>query len=271
MAGVGRAGLGTGRPRARLLLTEVGLVVAGVLVYFGVRGLTAASPAAAVANSETVVGFERRLGLDIETAVQDLLLGWEPFVVAMNWVYIWGHWPVISAVLVWLFLTRQPAYREVRAVLLLSGAVGLLVFAGFPVAPPRLADPTVVDTVTEHSQSYRVLQPAALVNKYAAMPSLHVGWDLLMGIAIVSNARAVAVRAVGFVLPAVMVVAVVATGNHYLVDAVAGVALVLASLVVVRGLQDSRGSTPAGPTGAVPRQRSGAGSDRDDPDRVARR
>src|SRR3990170_7703287 len=184
MTGGERAGLVRGRPRRRLLLTEVALVVAGVLVYFGARGLPAASPATALANAEHLVEVERGLGLDVETAVQDLLLGWEPVVVVMNWVYIWGHWPVISAVLVWLFLTRQPAYREVRAVLLLSGAVGLVVFAGFPVAPPRLADPSVVDTVTEHSNSYRVLQPAGLTNKYAAMPSLHVGWDLLMGIAI---------------------------------------------------------------------------------------
>ena len=258
-----QAGMVRQHARLRLLLHEVALVVAGVLVYFGVRGMTAGSRAAALDNARSLVEIEQRLGMRLEDEVQDLVLGWEPAVTLANWAYIWGHWPVIAAVLVWLFLSRPEAYREVRGALLLSGAVGLVVFAGFPVAPPRLADPGIIDTVTEQSRSYRVLQPNALVNQYAALPSLHVGWDLLMGIAIVANARHAAVRAVGMLLPPVMVVAVVVTGNHYLLDGVAGAALVLASLTVVRGLSRSPevaddGSPP--PDVVVPRQRRPAES-----------
>ncbi len=75
---------------------------------------------------------------------------------------------------------------------MISGAVGMVIFATCPVAPPRMVDAGLVDTVTEHSSAYRLLEPPALVNQYAAMPSLPAGWDLLVGIAIVSAATGVA-------------------------------------------------------------------------------
>ena len=66
----------------------------------------------------------------------------------------------------------------------LSGAIGFLFFALLPVAPPRLADPSLIDTVTLHSEAYRALQPPGLTNQYAAFPSLHFGWNLLVGFAV---------------------------------------------------------------------------------------
>ncbi|MGH8941044.1 MAG: phosphatase PAP2 family protein, partial [Actinomycetes bacterium] len=221
----------------RRLGVEAVLVATAILVYFGVRGVTAVDAVGAHENAARIVELESRLGLLVEDRIQELVSVSQAAVMAMNWVYIWGHWPVIVTILVWLFVSRPDAYREIRAAMVLSGAVGLVIFAGFPVAPPRLADPQIVDTVTEYSTSYRVLQPPALVNQYAAMPSLHVGWDLLMGVAMVTYGRQVAVRAVGFVLPSAMLVSVLVTGNHYLLDAVAGIALVLASLAVARVVQ----------------------------------
>ncbi len=222
------------RVTLRRLATEVAVVVAAVLVYFGVRGETAVDATRAHEHADLLVDLEVWLGMNVEHAVQNVVTASQAAVMVMNWVYIWGHWPVIAAVLVWLFVARPEGYREIRGAMVLSGAVGLVVFAGFPVAPPRLADPDIVDTVTEYSTSYRLLQPPALVNQYAAMPSLHVGWDLLMGLAIMTYARRRWVRLVGALLPLTMLVSVVATGNHYLVDAVAGAVLVLVSLAVVR-------------------------------------
>jgi hypothetical protein len=160
----------------------------------------------------------------------------------MNWVYIWGHWPVIAAVLLWLFLRHPDGYRQIRTTMVLSGAVGLVVFALYPVAPPRLAPLGLVDTVTDLSTSYRVLQPPAFVNQYAAMPSLHVGWDLLMGYALVTYGGHRLLRVVGVLLPIAMVSAVILTANHYVVDAVAGAALVLSCLVVVSSRPSRRGT-----------------------------
>src|SRR6185312_9767346 len=116
-------------------------------------------------------------------------------------------------------------YFRLRNAMLISGAIGLVIFTLFPLAPPRLAELGLVDTVTRSSDAYRVLQPTMFTNQYAAMPSLHVGWDLLVGLAILAAARGPLLRAFGAVMPVLMVAAVVLTANHYIVDAIAGATL----------------------------------------------
>jgi membrane-associated phospholipid phosphatase len=123
-----------------------------------------------------------------------------------------------------------------------SGAIGMVVFVLYPVAPPRLADLGLVDTVALHSEAYRVLQPPAFSNLYAAMPSLHVGWNLLMGIAIATAAGHWLLRAVGYALPVLMAASVVLTANHYLVDVVAGAVVALLGLVIATRLERRRGA-----------------------------
>ena len=135
-----------------------------------------------------------------------------------NWVYIYGHWPVIIMTLAWLFV-RAPAEYLLRNAMFISGAIGLVIFVLFPVAPPRLGVLEIVDTVTQRSNSYRTLQPPGLINRYAAMPSLHFGWNLLVGdhgLARVAPAGGCAPCAV--VMVAAMGLAVVVTANHYVVD-----------------------------------------------------
>ena len=99
----------------------------------------------------------------------------DPIITASNWVYIWGHWPVIGFVAVWLFFRRPEHYVIYRNAFLLSGAVGLLLFITFPAAPPRLADLGLTDTVVDRSNFYHLLQPSQLTNQYAVFPSLHFG------------------------------------------------------------------------------------------------
>lgn len=94
----------------------------------------------------------------------------------------------------------------------------------------------MIDTVTLHSDAYRVLQPPSLVNQYAAMPSLHVGWDLLVGLAIARHTNR-GFRVVGFVLPMLMTAAVILTGNHFLIDGLVGSAIVIVSLLIVAGIR----------------------------------
>jgi membrane-associated phospholipid phosphatase len=225
------------RPRLnrdwRAVPRELAVVGGGAVVYFGVRGLTEGDVAAANRNAGQIVEVERALGIDVESAVQEPVARSDTFTAVMNWIYIWGHWPVIIATLLWLVLSHPAVYARTRNAMLLSGAIGMVIFALWPVAPPRLADLGLVDTVTEYSRSYRVLQPPAFTNQYAAMPSLHMGWDLLIGLAIIVAASRLWVRAIGGLLPVLMGWAVVATANHFVLDAVVGVLLVLVSLWVV--------------------------------------
>ena len=203
------------------------VAVVGVVIYFGVRGRTEGNVDQAVQNARWVIDVERTLGINIEAHVQAWGRDFDVFVAVVNWIYIWGHWPVIASTLLWLVVLHPAAYVVTRNAMLLSGAFGMVVFALFPLAPPRLMDLGLLDTVTERSSSYRVLQPPGFVNQYAAMPSLHMGWDLLIGMAIVGSAGALWLRVLGGLLPMLMGWAVVATANHYVVDLVAGVLLVL--------------------------------------------
>ena len=218
------------------LLREMALVIFAYFAYFAVRGTTMGSETHAVANAEKVVGFERAIGLFREPEMQQAILDNGGLVNLMNWMYVWGHWPLIILVAAWLFLNHQSTYRLYRNAFLISGAIGLVIFALFPVAPPRLADIDIVDTVTLHSNSYRVLQPPGLVNQYAAVPSLHFGWNLLIGIVLFTRGGSVLTRAAGLAVPPVMFLAIVLTANHYIIDAVLGGVVALTGLVVAYGL-----------------------------------
>jgi len=144
---------------------------------------------------------------------------------------------VIVGTLGWLLVRHRERYAVFRNALLLSGGIGLVCFVLVPMAPPRfLGDLGFVDTVTLRSNAYRVLQPPSLTNQYAAMPSLHCGWDLLMGIAIATTATRRWLRALGVILPLLMISATVLTANHYILDGVVGMALATFGLFTARYL-----------------------------------
>jgi hypothetical protein len=217
-------------------LRELAIVLLAVTAYFLVRGATEGSRDTAIANAYHVIDFERALGLYWEPELQDFVVDKQWLVTALNWVYVWGHWPVIATIGVWLFLRRPAAYYLIRNAFLVSGAIGLVVFVIFPVAPPRLAGIDILDTVTAYSHSYRVLQPPAFVNQYAAMPSLHFGWNLLVGLALVLCTGSVMARVFAVAFTTAMLLAVVLTANHFIIDAVAGSAVALFGLAVASWL-----------------------------------
>jgi hypothetical protein len=216
----------------RALMREVSLIAGAMLVYFGVRNLTAGSADLASLNAERIRRFEEWAHLDWEHGLQSTVIGNDMLVNFTNWVYIWGHWPVILSTALALFLWRRERYYLLRNAFFVSGAIGFLVFALLPVAPPRLFDVGLVDTVTSQSSSYRALQPPGLTNQYAALPSLHVGWNVLLGIVVFTATRSRVVRFLSVVGPLAMAFAVVATANHFVVDVVAGIAVVLIGLMV---------------------------------------
>jgi hypothetical protein len=235
-----RTGRSRDRARGRFLARQGALLAVAVAVYFAVRSLTTGRAADAVAHAHGMVDLERALGLFVEREVQRLALDLPGVGSVANAVYIYGHWPVIVAVLGWLAWRRPAAFVVYRNALLISGVVGMLIVAAYPVAPPRLLDLGFVDTVTTQTQAYRVLQPPAFTNPFAAMPSFHAGWDLLVGIALVREARASLARLAGRVLPPLMVLTVVVTGNHFVLDTVVGDAIVLAALTLAGAWRPAR-------------------------------
>jgi hypothetical protein len=222
-------------------LRELAIFAGAYLVYFGVRALTEGTTTVAMQNAMDIIRFEQRLGIAWEHAAQDVVVGSQVLLDAVNAVYMYGHWPVIIIAGVLLFRHRRHEYYRLRNAFLLSGIIGLVVFALFPVAPPRLTDMPLVDTVTQHAEGYRQIIPPELVNQYAAMPSFHAGWNLLVGIAVFRTTRNVFLRGLAVAGPLAMIAAVVATANHFVVDVVAGVAIVLAGLAVLQLIERARG------------------------------
>ncbi len=243
--------------RPRVLLVEAVLFVSGVLAYFLTRGATETGYPVAAGNADRLVGVERHLRLDVEAWAQGLVLPHDAAVTLANWVYIYGHWPVIALVGCWLLWRRPETYRWMRTAMLVSGAIGVVVFIGYPVAPPRLMpDLGVADTVAERSAAYRVLQPPSLVNQFAALPSLHVGWDLLVGLALLRAGTSRAVRVLAVAAPVAMVLAVVLTGNHYVLDVLAGLVVAGTGAAAATVWQRRRAGRSPAPTGQAGECRS---------------
>jgi membrane-associated phospholipid phosphatase len=248
-------------------LEQGALVAAGAAVYFLTRHYTEGSAEQATENGYAILAFEQRVGIAWESALQAVTLADHGLVTLFNWIYIWGHWPVIITALVSLHRVARDSYLQLRNAMVASGAIGIVIFAWYPVAPPRLLpDDGFVDTVSTWSYSYRVLQPPTFVNQYAAMPSLHVGWNLLVGVIVWRATTRWVLRCLSVASPLLMACAVVATANHYVLDVLAGALVALLgyaiALHVGRLRTTTTGREPQPMTAALPREgpASGAGS-----------
>ncbi len=209
--------------RTRVFIQRQTLLVGmALLAYLSVRFMTQGDLATAHRNARQVLQFQRAIGLDLEHGIQAFFLEDHAIITLANWIYIWGYWPVLAFTLIYFGARHRDAYIELRNAMFISGAIGLVIFATYAVAPPRLFSPVYVDTVTEYSFFYRVAQPPSLANQYAAVPSFHFGWNLLVAIAWYRVARTTSLRWLSLALPIGMAFAVVVTANHWVIDVVAG-------------------------------------------------
>ncbi len=234
----------------RAVTREVGIVLFAALVYFGVRIVVEGDTPTAIRNAERIIGFERRLGIDVERAAQDIVVDSSVLRVLANLSYVWLHWPLLIAVLVVLFRRDHGVYLRLRRALCASGAAGLVLFWAVPTAPPRFM-PGFVGTVSDAARTHYVGYPLSWANRYAAFPSFHVGWTLIACVALSATLMSRRAKAVA-VLPAVLVaLSVVATGNHYVVDAVVGAVLAVGAYWIFghrRPRPIARGDTTTSPS-----------------------
>jgi hypothetical protein len=222
----------------RRSLAELALVTISFLLYFLVRGAVVDRADEALRHGRDIVALERLLGVYWEPALQDLILGHEALVRLFNAVYFWFHFPLICAVGVWLYHQDRGHYTLTRNALLISGAIGLVIYNAYPVAPPRyLPELGLLDTMAVYSRvNYEMQELRAFVNPYAAVPSLHFGWNLLLGVGVFLATRNLWWRLFAVVMPAGMLAAIVVTGNHFILDAVAGTAVCLVGLAAAVAL-----------------------------------
>jgi hypothetical protein len=220
------------------LLLEAAILIAAYMAYEAVRRLVAPNSHEAIARGIELIRLEQQMGIFFEPNLQSWIVDHHWLVTLFNWIYVWGYLPVISAAALYLYIWHRSFYTRYRNAFLLSGAVGLVMFATLPVAPPRMyPEFGFIDTVHLHSSLYRSIQGSEFVNEFAALPSFHFGWILLVGMAVIQTTRRLLMRAMGVLLPLAMLLAIIFTANHYVLDAVAGAAIVLGALMAVVGAE----------------------------------
>jgi membrane-associated phospholipid phosphatase len=222
---------------------ELVLVALAFLLYFVVRANVIDRPEVALNNARDVVDVERALGIFAEASWQRSILDSDLLVRLCNFVYFWLDFPLIAALGLWLYARRRPQYTFTRDAILFSGALALIAYILFPVAPPRLLpEAGLIDTLQVfNNASYQAQSTEFFVNPYAAMPSLHVGWAVLVATGMVlafPRNRLVLILAVAHVLAQSS--STVFTGNHFFLDGAGGLAVASGGLVFAR-LMQSRG------------------------------
>ena len=226
--GAGRAGRAARLPAYVL---ELGFVVVALACYLVVRWYAGDRTAEAVRHARDLLDLEQRLGVDWEHGVQDAMLsvpGLEPVVTQF---YTWAYFPTLLVLAVWLYRRHREAYRRLRNALLASGVVGLVVYATWPCAPPWIGGVGFTDTVSSGAFE-SVARPAVITNHLGAVPSFHVGWVVLVAVAVHGVARTRRGRLLSALYPLGMAFAVVATGNHWVLDVPAGLMLALVGLAL---------------------------------------
>ncbi len=220
-------------------LVEIALVALGFLLYFLVRGAVVDRTPEALANARWIVDLQSSIGLWVEPEVNRWTVGSIWLVRLFNFTYFWLDFPLIVAIGLLLFWRSRELYTLLRDALLSSGGIALILYWSYPVAPPRLLPEwDFVDTLERFSNlAYQTQSTAPFVNPYAAVPSLHVGWALLVVVVVFIATPNWLLRLAAIAVLALQSVAVVATANHYIFDGVAGVAVALPGLVVALWLR----------------------------------
>jgi hypothetical protein len=213
---------------------EIALAVVAYAVYEAARWLAAGSFPLAHEHALQVVSLERALHLDAEADVQRAFLH-SPLLPVLNYVYLAAQDVVLPLALVLVYRLNRSIYRVLRNTLLATWALALPVYALFPTAPPRLAGLGILDTVSAHSPMKLDSGTAtALANQFAAVPSLHVGFAFAIGVAVAAAVRAPILRAAALLWGPLVLLTVIATGNHFVFDAIAGLAITAAGYGLTR-------------------------------------
>jgi hypothetical protein len=238
-AGVGLRTYLPGRLVAvRALCLELPLLLLLYAVWQRVGELSLGDYQRASARGRWILDVERSLPLPSEVATQHLALHSEVLVRAANVYYIAGHAPALFAFLLWLWARHREDFARWRTTLGFASIVGCSIQA-IPVAPPRLVLPGIVDTGLRYGPSVYEADGKGFAPQLAAMPSLHVAWAVVAGLGVFCLVRS-RWRWVGLLHAVVTVLVVVVTGNHYWLDAIAGIALVGAGLLVHEGVLRAR-------------------------------
>jgi hypothetical protein len=237
------------------ILGELLVVFLLLQVYDFVKSLEAVRAHASLVHARDVLAIERDLHVDFEWSLNHWLAQHHTLDTLLVWWYQYSHITGTMVVLACCYLFFPVMYRSARNTLVVTNVVGMAVFVVLPVMPPRLLPHAgFIDSValagygTDHGGP---VEPA----QFAAMPSLHLAWAMWVGVLLFAMLKGVRHRGLAFVYPAITTLAVITTGNHYVLDVVAGIALAVIALAVcgfARFLRPVPAKEPVPATAVVP-------------------
>jgi cytochrome bd-type quinol oxidase subunit 2 len=227
---------------------ELALIFGLYAAYEATRGLVAGDERVALRHARDVISLERSLHIFVEGPIQHAALAVPGLIGTLGFAYLTLHLSLTGGLLLWLHRRRPAAYPLVRTTLLLASALAVIGYLVFPTAPPRLSDVGILDAVSGRQVDLNTGLVSSLYNPYAAVPSMHVGYALIVGTSIARHAPHLITRLAGLAYPPLVLLVIVATGNHFLVDAAAGAAVagvaLLAARLLVRTLPTPRTHEP---------------------------
>jgi hypothetical protein len=222
------------------LLWQIVLFCGAYWLYRLVRGQVFDQSAAAFEHARQIVDLERALHVFVEPQIQNWAIGtgWINDVGA--WMYLNTHFVVTTCTLAFIYLFRNEHFYFVRNMFMVAMGLALVGYVIYPTAPPRmLPELGFLDSVSDFTGVSSDASVNALFNPYAAVPSMHVGFALMLAIPMIRIARRRWVKVLWTIYPPVVTVVVVVTANHWIFDAatgaaVAGVSAVAAQTVLAR-------------------------------------
>lgn len=216
-------------------LLQLALFAGAYYAYRLVRGHVDGEVARAFANARAIVDFERALGLFFEPGLQAWASGHRWIVEAASAMYVNSHFVVTTTFLIWLYIARNEAFYFVRNMFMVAMGLALVGYAAFPTAPPRfMPEWGFVDTVADVFGETAQRSASALYNPFAAIPSMHVAFALMIGVPGALLVRNRLLKAMWAVYPLLVTLVVLVTGNHFWLDAALGALVAVASALVAR-------------------------------------
>jgi membrane-associated phospholipid phosphatase len=219
-------------------LTQIAIVVGSFEVYQAIRNFIHPDWPAAFTNAKRVFELERVLHFAWEQSLQNVFLQVPEVVRAMNIFYFVGHFVLTGAFFLWLYLRSREGFKSFRNAFLVATTIAIFIHWQFPTAPPRLVHELGIgDTLRMLSNIDIGSQTTpSYTNPVAAVPSLHAGWAVGVAVGIFRYSRSRALKTLGALYPVAVILTIVVTGNHFLVDAVAGMLVMAIGFLVARGL-----------------------------------
>jgi hypothetical protein len=231
------------RPRRSRWWIEL-LVIAWLgWVYDAITNLAPLRMHAALSHARGILDLERSLHLDPELTLNRWLAAHHTLGLILSDYYDNAHFVVTIGLLGWLWYRRPDLYRPLRNSLVLINVIGFIVFWRYPVAPPRLLVGLGFSDVVASTHAFGSWHTGSLAsdaNQYAAMPSLHIAWAVWCTIGFWRAFPRRWVRLLAVCYPCLTALAVLSTGNHFLLDALAGLLTGLASVAIISALQARR-------------------------------